>query len=741
MEIQKYFNELICKYNIDKHFPGFEKCVKASAIAEKSYAILCQKYENVVLVGNEQTAVEWFQRNICHNEALVLVISDLDKFSLITEMKEQSVCYLIVSYEARDELKVKLCEQGVTVKSIYEIFEDHQIYFEHSFYDVYGLVYHNFRTKEISRDFKDFDMNEIFFWHRRNYEMAESREERKRYLEKLIFDCAYVKDFILLKEYIKKHTKEIGESDNYICFLQEVDVLLGKITQYMLNRNQKDCLMIWLDALEYGDEENMPFLRGMDDQAYVFDKIYTVTPYTGATFKTLFGGIRVIEEKSFKVTRLGDKNSEFLQGLGERGYLFRYYGELDLVEQQYKPAYFYSIYTVMTQIFWDILCDIVAQKDNEKGFFVLHEVLQTHIPYISMGLTGDTYTNREAWAGQQEESEKILQNSQALESRKYVDKQLEFWNTLLPKCMYKIYMSDHGHNFFGRFHPIMKIMQQDMPVKHDRKLKSYYNFGKIMLYILDHNHLDTTQFDSESVIIQDVDYYYKDYILDVIQRKTFSPDCMIGYQGIVTEKDMLLHYRNGLEYYQKNINDGICVTEARLAYLRSLLSRSQIDIYGEEKFKYSRIIWEAECRCKERTMDIENLKEKIIRQLVDRIPEKSIVAVRGGGFHTLRFLMLLNDTQRQKIHFIIDRDKQCVAGKIGKPVLTTDEMQNEKIDCLIISSYDYRRQWKEELLLANYSNVIDIYEELEKEGIYCNKEFYKKNFINRDFDHDERRDN
>ncbi len=736
MDIEKCLNRLILKYKVDRRIPGFRSFLSAEKLVKKLFKAISQEYRTIYLVGCQQTSLSWFQRNICNNTAKEYIVCDVNT-SDFTLKKEASEFYIIVSYEYKDQIKARLNELGVNFECIYDIFENNQIYFSHEFYDIYSNIYHDFRTGKPTRDFKDFDINEIFFWHRRNFELEKDRNDRKVYLEKLIFDCVYAKDFLLLKRYVDIYCREYeDEGESYSKFYQELNSLIKNISLLLGERNQKDCLMIWLDALEYGDDDNMPFLHGLEEEAFVFDNMYTVTPYTGATFKTLFGKVRVIEEKSFNVTKIGKNNSAFLRELSNKGYTFKYYGELDLIEKEYTPEYYYSIYTPMTQIFWNILRDIVLQKDNERGFFVLHEVLQTHIPYISLGLNGNTYSNRESWAGQQEENEKILKNRQAIESRLYVDKQLEFWDSILPKGMYKIYMSDHGHTLFGRFHTIMKVCQKNIQKKHCRNLLSYYDFDKIMMYILEYNDIDENLFLSDYVIVQDVDYYYKDYILDYIKEDDFTPDGLLGYQGIITNKDMLISYRHGVEYYQKHKNDKICVTDERLNYLRSCLSKSEIDIYQEEKFKYSRIIWNANQKCSNRTADIENRKYQVIEKIFEQIPKDNIIAIRGGGIHTLRLLMLLNAEQRRRISYIIDVNPNCVACKIGIKVLLPNDLQSINLDYIIVSSYDFGKQWKAYLsaqITTNTINIVDIYEELAKEGIFCKKDFYKKDFIKEDF--------
>lgn len=734
MDIEKYINDLILKYKIDRHISGFKSFLFAKKLLLEFFEKLTKEYKTIYLIGCQKTSLSWFQRNICKNTAKEYIVCE-GNVSDLSLKKEASEFYMVVSYEYKDQIKAKLNELDVKCNCIYDIFESEHLYFLHDFYDIYGQIYHDFRTGQATRDFKDFDINEIFFWHRRNFELEKDWNIRRKYLEKIIFDCVYAKDFLLLKHYIDIYCQDYDD-ERYAKFYQEICVLLEDISILLKKRGQKDCLMIWLDALEYGEDENMPFLHGLDEQSIVFDNVYTVTPYTGATFKTLFGKLRVIEEKSFNVAKIGKKNSAFFRELSNKGYSFKYYGELDLLESEHIPEYYYSIYTSMTQMFWDILRDIVLQKKEEKGFFVLHEVLQTHIPYISLGLTGNTYSNRESWAGQQEENDKILKNRQVIESRLYVDKQLEFWNRILPKSMYKIYMSDHGHTLLGRFHTIMKICQKGIKAKHYRNLLSYYDFDKVILHILEHNDLDCHLFSKDYVIVQDVDYYYKDYILDYIKEDDFTPDGLIGYQGVITGKDMLISYQHGIEYYQKHENDEVCVTNERLNYLRSCLSKSKIDIYQEEKFKYSRIIWKAYQKCSKRTADIEKRKYHIIKQIFEQIPEYKIVAIRGGGIHTLRLLMILSSAQRERVSYIIDRNQNCFACKIGIKVLMPEDLKSINLDYIIVSSYSFGQQWKSELIEQNRQNnisIIDLYEELAKKGIICNKDFYKKDFIREDF--------
>lgn len=737
MDIEQKVNELICKYNIDKHMPGFRTYVRALELADKEYTRLLQTYDKVVIVGSAEIDLKWFQRTLGKNRSEEWLI-DIDRENDIQgRYKQENVAFLVISYYWKDEILVKLLDCNLIASALYDIFEVNGLYFDNNFYDIYARGYHNYRTKKKTINMEDFDINGIFFYHRRRYELEQNDSVKKYYLEKIIFDCIFAKDFISLKKYIDIYTSKYDGAEtqsNYCLFYQEISALLHEIKAALKKRNKKDCIMVWLDALEFGEDSDMHFLKGLDEKSLCFNQIYTVTPYTGPTFKTLFAKSRTIEEDSYKIEKVGIENSNLISELKKRNYKFQYHGELNLTAPENTPSYFYNIYSPFTQIYWNILRDILMENENISYFSVLHEVLHTHIPYISFGITGKDYSYSEEWPGQQEEKEQMQRRRQVLESREYVDKQLEFWAELLPEQMYKIYMSDHGHTFFGRFHAIMKIQQEDIKPQLCNQVISYYNFDKLMIQVLDNHKIEESTLGNGYAIVQDVDYYNKALILEVIKQNNFFPDNLVGYQGIVTDEDIFLLYNNGVEYYQKHRNDGNMVSDARLDYLRSKLSKKRIDIEKEDKFQYSRLIWHAIKKCEYRTKDETEKKLRILRQIFQSIPAEASLAVRGGGIHTVRLLMLLDENCRKKVRYIIDRDCECYGGKMGIKVVTLDEIEKYKIDYIVISSYDYREIWKNELKGKMDVQIIDLYEILETKGIVCTKEFYKNNYIKEDFE-------
>lgn len=66
-------------------------------------------------------------------------------------------------------------------------------------------------------------------------------------------------------------------------------------------------------------------------------------------------------------------------------------------------------------------------------------------------------------------------------------------------------------------------------------------------------------------------------------------------------------------------------------------------------------------------------------------------------------------------------------------VISQKEMKDYHIDFLLLSSYQYKDAWKEELSLFSDIKIIDMYDIFEENGIYCNREFYYLAYEKDDF--------
>ena len=93
--------------------------------------------------------------------------------------------------------------------------------------------------------------------------------------------------------------------------------------------------------------------------------------------------------------------------------------------------------------------------------------------------------------------------------------------------------------------------------------------------------------------------------------------------------------------------------------------------------------------------------------------------------HTIGMWTALDWPQRNKIAYIIDCNKECIASRLGVEVIGPDEIIEKKIDAIILSSLDYEDIWYQELKeQVKDVQIIKIYGSLKEQGIICNGSFY-----------------
>lgn len=737
MNFNVRLNELIIKFDIDKVCPNFRKYVKAITLAKDVYSSLKTRGEELLLLGIDKTDVRAFLTSIGSEDHC-----QIKYYDEITDIP-QNTNVLLISYYQKDEIIVKLLEKGVNIISLYDYFEANGLEFNHNFYDVYNEQYWDGVHKKWAYEYGGIDINRIYFYHRRKFELGKNADIKKLYLEKMIFDCAYAKDFLTLKENIDKYSLVFGnQAEKYIMFYQEIETVLEELKNALGARKTEDCILLWVDALQYGMDKMMPFLRGLNEKTLVFDKAFTVTPYTSATFITLLTGKMQIEDETYQVSGpIGEENSILVRELLKRGYCFKYYGYWlnHMVDQSLLPNHFYRTdYYSFTQLYWDALTDMAETTEEQKGFYIIHESQHTHSPYVSFGLKGTEYLidYQSSWYKPKEKQQLAQFKTQQMESEEYVDRQLSFWSRVLPDIMYKIYMSDHGRSPIGKFHTIMKVQQQEICPGICNSLVTYADFTSLVLQLLDKHAIDENVVSREYAPVQGVALYNKDLVKKyVLDKETWSESIMLmGYQGVVTAEDMLICCEEGREYYQKHINDYKMVTDSRLNYLRGLISKKKVDYFHIDKFRFTRILIAAEQRRAERTKDIRTKKREVIENIFYQIQDTDVLALRGGGYHTLNLLMPLEEHYRNKVKYIIDSDRGCIGGKMGIEVITLDEMLQKGVTTVLISTYQYLREWEQELQSYEGIRIINIYRILEEHGLPCEMEVSFEKFIDEDFD-------
>ena len=157
------------------------------------------------------------------------------------------------------------------------------------------------------------------------------------------------------------------------------------------------------------------------------------------------------------------------------------------------------------------------------------------------------------------------------------------------------------------------------------------------------------------------------------------------------------------------------------------------DLIQDDKFKYSRNVYRTLNKYLARNQNFEYEKIRVICSVFEDLPEEATVALRGGGMHSYRLWLALPWNLKKRITFVIDRDIQCMAGRVGIKVISLDQIREKMVSHIVISSFEYEDQWTKELIEQEGDiKVIGLYQELRRRGVYCNDAFYHKEYIKED---------
>lgn len=725
--ITRILESLILEYEIEKYHPRF----KVKVQSERLIGYFVEKYSSKewILIVRSKTDSDYF----C-NVAIGAEIRQVIKYNELTnetvkKLEElQKKCVIIVaSFYGRYRVMNELQNHRIKSVSLYDYFENKGVISTGNYYDVFGDEYSAFHGGEKTFDYSELDINSIFFYDRRRYENSVTKEYKELYLAKMIFDCAYARDIEKMNECIQEYVKGgYRNFKQYQEFSKAVDSLMFDIAKKIKSRRKKDVVVFWLDALEYGDDKEMPWLSSLSEKALDFEQAYTVTPYTHSTARTLFCGKYVVDDRAYNMEI--DGSCRLASQMKKRGYQVLFYTFLNQVKDDIKGRRMQNIYTPLSQICWDFLCDLLT---NENAVFaVIHEVLHTHSPYISLGLTGTEYSFTERM-GIVTSHEDMIRKEQMEESRKSTDLVLKYYSDLLHENMFKIYMSDHGHTYLDKFHTILRIVQKDLKPKKIKKIFSYISFCKLIEKLIDNDNNFKDIF-SEYAKVQDIDYYYKEYIKRSLTQSKPQLMTLFGYEGIVSDRGYYLRYNDGHEEYYSHKN-GKKISKEYIEAAMDICPRYPDELIQDDKFKYSRNVYRTLNKYLARNQNFEYEKIRVICSVFEDLPEEATVALRGGGMHSYRLWLALPWNLKKRITFVIDRDIQCMAGRVGIKVISLDQIREKMVSHIVISSFEYEDQWTKELIEQEGDiKVIGLYQELRRRGVYCNDAFYHKEYIKED---------
>lgn len=127
-----------------------------------------------------------------------------------------------------------------------------------------------------------------------------------------------------------------------------------------------------------------------------------------------------------------------------------------------------------------------------------------------------------------------------------------------------------------------------------------------------------------------------------------------------------------------------------------------------------------------RPLDGGNVSAIIRRSLRSFLKNAEKPAIYCNGGHT-KMLMADFMYELKKVKYIVDNYAETGEDN-GFALIKDEEMEGQGIDCIILSSYKFRRELKRSLKEKHPSiPVLDIYDEFEKEGIMVQSDYYYSN--------------
>lgn len=425
-----------------------------------------------------------------------------------------------------------------------------------------------------------------------------TKEERQIYLKKLMGFCVVEKDIIGLKDIINTYINEYDK--NYKKYLEKIDDLINDLKEKIASRKSKDIILNWLDSISNERLRNeLPFLYELSEQerSLKSEHAYTAIPWTSSTMKTIMSGEDPVKGRFFSFKQISGK-MKLPTLLKSKKYQFQYFGN-GFFQHKVIPRVFQGMSKkkirtfVSTEFIWGAMNHLAMAKD-EPQFLLIHQLFETHKPFFSPVI--DDYEKTEAGLNKEEK----------LKSSKWIDDQYRFYVDIMGNKSMQIYMGDHGdmliHQTYLKARINVMFFVRNTPKKIDFNLGvfSLRHLHLLIEYLMDwNNEIRTEDVLKEYAITEDYDKYEKCRVNDVINDENWLSDSHSWMQLRVvhTKEYAYVLFCNGDELLFKlpdeehNLIDNSDYREVA-EKLRDACGKEFINIYEEEFFKNSRLLYE-----------------------------------------------------------------------------------------------------------------------------------------------------
>ena len=381
-------------------------------------------------------------------------------------------------------------------------------------------------------------------------------------LRKLISCYLSIRDFVNAFRYIDEYCSRFDR--RYDLLKQELYELLQILRKEINKKKQRHIIWLWLDQLRYKDLNNMVFLDEFGEKNIFFEQCYTQNLQTSTTFKMIFSGKDVLDEKAYMLDFIDKENSPLYKKICEYNYDFRYigWGKNNVYFEDISNYSLEKDNCILPLNIWKTLIDILS---NDGTSVYMSHSFESHEHHYCGVMSDGMYNVWEKSFAQFKE--------RYVECINYIDQQLQFYIPYFNENWPIIIMSDHGQeleNVYkfdenvnwgkekyknGRWsenslHTVMIVKDNQLSDKKVKGLFSLVNFDEIIISILSR---EWKVKEKTHIKIQSMPFYSSDGLKKIEDVKDYKYAMLV--KGVIFNGYKYLRYASGEEELYLNGND------------------------------------------------------------------------------------------------------------------------------------------------------------------------------------------
>ena len=399
------------------------------------------------------------------------------------------------------------------------------------------------------------------------------------------------------------------EATEYEKQWEKLETAFKKAEQDIADNEQ--FVVEWIDGLRYDELKYAPRLSDKMMGGLFFTRMYTETPYTSATYKSMFSGGHFIEDKHFQYSNEILQGSKLIKSLNKQGYeLIINSGKIlrEWIEDKDIEALMlmYHSYLDAPSSIWHYY-SLLRLQEHRHSFLFVHIMSEIHSPRWCPEYP-NLLNKLVLW---DEELPEDIIRKQIKASISYADEQCDWYSRFYDKAKHRIIMSDHGQERYerdftieGLHHVIFSILGEGVKPRTVSRVHSLAEFSDLVDLVFQDDIDRIPESGTGYAFVENDDPYGAR--VEAIINKYDAGDQMaieqwIQYRGIVSDNEIFVTTALGKEYcFKLSDKDGV-VEEERLSEeqmskelkeLKHKVGRKFIDINKESSYKSAKKLYE-----------------------------------------------------------------------------------------------------------------------------------------------------